>query len=397
VTAVAAVLMLLVGAVTVALQTTREDDPRAIVLASAERTTAEGTADVEVDAEAEVVLTVPDTEPGTVPPDPDFSGAPAEMQAQLRAQWQVTIDEFHRQLEQFHADVNAAMQEYRRLVEEWQRQLAESMRQFGDAFRDGASPDDGSEPAFEPPAMPTLPDMPLPPGVPAAPSEPSTAPPPTAPTSVSARVAVQARGEIAFGDGLRLDGFAAPAGQVEAGDEARFDVQVDGGAAVYRGPDGRWAELPATAGPLAGVVLDPSVVGRILSAVGDDVEFLGEVDGEGRGMLRHYRFTVPGSAVPGAAIDAMADVEPWTAEVWIDADGRTRRLELATAAAVDRAGTTWRTRVNLRLSAFGGGQDIAPLPTSVDRMELPARSSMLIYPFGANVAATAAATAEADR
>lgn len=402
VTAVAAVLMLLAGAVTVALQTTREDDPRAIVLASAERTAAEGSADLQVAAEAEVVLAVPDTEPGTVPPDPDFANAPAEMQAHLRAQWQVTIDEFHRQLDQFHADVDAALQEYQRLVEEWQRQLAESMHQFGDAFRDGAPPDDGSEPAFEPPALPPMPDMPLPPGAPAAPPGPSTAPPPAAPTSVSARVAVQARGAIAFGDGLRLDGFAAPAGQATVGDDARFDLRVSGGAAVYRGPDGRWAQLPDTAGPLGGVVLDPGVVISILSAAGEDVEFVGEVDGEGSARLRHYRFTVPGSAVPGAALDVSTNAEAWTAEAWtaeawIDADGRTRRLELATDAVVDDAGTTWRTRVDLRLSAFGGGQDIAPLPTPADTMGLPSRSSMLIYPFGANIAATADATAEVNR
>lgn len=96
-TAVAAALLLVVG-LTAVLQRTDEADPREVVLASAERTTAAGSARVEVGAEAEVVVDLPETPAGEVPSGPDLSHVPVEMHAHVQREWARIMADFEVQL-----------------------------------------------------------------------------------------------------------------------------------------------------------------------------------------------------------------------------------------------------------------------------------------------------------
>lgn len=392
-TAMAAALLLIVG-LAVVLQNGGPDDPREVVLASAERTVAEGTARIAVEADAEVVVDVPDVGEGEVPPAPDLSHVPAEMHAHVHREWARIMADFQVQLEEFQREVDATMEEAHRQIAEAQRQIDQALREMQEAFGSGY----GSWEGGSTPHPPQPPAAPAPPEQPGTPDQASGEAPPTLPTSLSTRVTVQASGSVAFGQRLRLEGRARPEATVASSDAERFGLAVDGDTAAYLGPDGAWTGLPGAAGPLGGVLLDADAVARVLSSPQGEVEAVGEarIDGE---TVRRYRFTVDGATIARSAVTAGSGVAAgasWTAEAWIDDDGRTRRLELSSdGLAEPGTGTVWRTRIGLHLSDFGTG---APegAPTVTGRAQLPASASLLLYPFGPNISASTGATAEVD-
>lgn len=368
VTAAAAALLLVVGLAAVLRPS---EDPAAIVLASAERTAAEGSAEITFEADVEVVVPV---QTGAAP---DLTHVPAEMHAHVQRQWAETMARFEEQLEEFQRRVDATMQDAQHHIEEaqreMQRQMEEATRRMQESW--GGDPDQGSWTIPEPPPAPSMPALPEIPDVPAAPGAPN-AEPPAPPTSLSTRATVRAVGTIAFGDRTRLTGRA----HAHGADASGFDIDVVGDAALYRMPDGTWARLPGPLGPMGSLVLDTDAVGRVLSSA-TEVEFVGEAEG-----LRRYRFRAHGAAVGSDGT--------WDADAWIDREGRTRRLDLSTDASVD--GTVQRTRVGVRLSSFGAPVSSGAATTASAHAEPPNGSSVLLYPFGPNVAASSQMTSDAE-
>lgn len=368
VTAAAAALLLVVGLAAVLRSS---EDPASIVLASAERTTAEGSAAITFEADVEVVVPV---RTGSAP---DLTHVPTEMHAHVQRQWAQTMARFEEQLQQFQRQVDATMQDAQRHVEEaqreMQRQMEEATRRMQESW--GGDPDQGSWTLPEPPPAPSMPALPEIPDVPDAPDAPNVEPP-APPTSLSTRATVRAGGTIAFGDRVMLTGRA----HTQGADGSGFVIDVTGGTALYRTPDGTWSRLPGPVGPVGSLVLDAEAVGRVLSSA-TEVEFVGEAEG-----LRRYRFRADGAALGSDG--------GWDADAWIDREGRTRRLDLSTEASVD--GTVQRTDVGMRLSSFGAPVSTGAAATASADAELPTGSSMLLYPFGPNVAASSRITSDAE-
>lgn len=383
--ATAAAVLLVIGAAMV-WRSTGAQEPAELVAASASITEAAGAAEVELDAEAEVAVLV--AEEDGAPVGPVLGGVPVELHAHLEARWQAALEQLEAEMERFEAELRGFEAELEGMLRDTQRGFDEAARDMqrqledlADAF--GGDPGAPSPERDDPPrddAAAPVPPRPLERGEPPRAPEPPR--PPVPPRETSAGFHVRGRGAVDFaGDRLWLDGTVAAG----AGGGTPFRIAVDADGAAYAGPDGSWVGLPSTAGPLAALVLEPEAVVRVLRGARGEVTAAGrgEVDGI---AVRRYRFVVDGRALAEAGTRA-AEAD-WTAEAWIDDEGRARRLELTTEGLADaETGTRWRARVGLRLSAFGARVD-APAPPAPTRHLPPlAPASRLVYPFGPNLAA----------
>ena len=360
--AIAAALLLVVGALAVLA---RPDEERHdVLLASAERTEAAGTAKVTVEGETELAVPVEHVAPGNGGAGPvraarpPFEAFPPEVRGHMEAQWARAMAEFERQLAVFQAQVDEA-------IRRSQEQIDRALR---DAF--GGS---GRPPSSRPSAAP-----------------PTSAAPPRPPTALSLRLAVAAGGTVDFRGRAQLQGTvrpAVPASSLEAS-ATGFAVSVDGRHAAVQAPDGSWAQAQSQSGsgPLGSVLLEPGAVGRILRNAEGEVEELGEADVDGA-RVRRYRFEVD----PSALLRTELSDQRWTAEATVDADGRVRSLRLQSRGGVDRKSPlTWRTDVTLRLHDFGTPVGPRPAAAAEARGNAAAgsRSSVLVHPFGPSVSAS---------
>lgn len=364
-TSAAAVLLLVVGALTTVLgrQSTNPDD---IVLASAESTADAGRAAVRVRASTEIVLRAPQPRrPGEMPPPPDFSAAPVELRGQLEAQWAMTMARFEEQMQDFFKEVDGqlgdATDQMEDALRQMQRQFDRSLRQFGgDVDRQPVRP------------LPPRPPRRVQPSGGNAPG--ATPQPPTAPRGVSAEVLVDARGLVDFDD-ERLE----LRGAVSSGTgDAAFALGADADSAVYRAHGGQWTRLSGRAGTIGAVVLNPDAVLHVArSAKGVTAEGSAVVDGE---TMQRYTFDVDARA--------LGDTESggrWQAAAFVGADGRLHRMNLTSRQQADSA--SWRTRITVDLSAHGETAPARMLPAPGRSTDLPERSSLPLYPFNESLGA----------
>lgn len=368
--AVAAVVLLVTGVLAVLADQDGGDQRHDVLLASAERTEAAGTAEVTVEGHTELAVPVErdERENGARPGSPEFESFPPEVRQYMEQQWARIMADFERQLAAFEAQVDETI---RRGQEQIDRALREAFENFGQGAP--RTPQD------------TTPERPRRPGRP-TPQDRGT--PPAPPDRLSLRVDLTAGGQVDFRGRAHLEGSlrpTVPSAGVE-GTPTGFAVSVDGADAAVRGGNGSWARVEADAGPLGSVLLDPGAVGRILRGAKGDVEVVGE--GEvGGAPVRRYRFDVDADALVRAEL---ADQE-WEAEAAVDAEGRVRTLRLRSRGGVrsdDRL--TWHTDVTLHLRNFGTalGARAAGAADAGATVAPAAQSSVLVHPFGPSVAAS---------
>ena len=363
-TSAAAVLVLIAGVVTT-LQS-RNQDPADIVLASAQSTADAGTAEVRVSAATDVVLTAPlPAARGGLPADPNFASAPVELRGQLEAQWRDSMARFEAQLRRFFQEVDRTTRDGTRQMDDamrdMQRAFEESLRQFGDPSRRPVPP---SRPRPPQPRSPAIRG-----------SVPPQPQPPAPPSQVRARVVVDGHGTLDFNAGrMSLEG-AVRAG----GGRAPFALSAAVDGAVYRPGTDPWTRLPGRAGPLGAVVLDPQAILRI-ARTATDVTAQGTATLRGETVER-YTFTVR-----GAATEKGRDEQPWRAAAYIGADGRMRRIEMASRGG-SADGADVRTHLTMDLSRLGQASATAAPPDAAADTSLPARASLPLYPFNASVRA----------
>jgi hypothetical protein len=312
---VAACLVLVAAAVV--LRRGDTESPRTVLAAAAKRTEAAGSARLRVRGETTFTLPVPSR--GGAPRTPDFAAVPVELRAGVEARWESALAEFERALAAYEDEVQ-------RLVDETDALLRNP---FG--------------------ARPTRPARPLRPTRPPRP----TPAPPVPPATLETTVRLDARGEVAFGERLRL------AGDVGAGGLVPFQLATgpDGSEVVVRG---RWAVAGDAAAPWGRVLGDPrGVVGLVATATA--VRDLGG----GR-----YAFTAGATA----------------GEATVSADG------LLAAVALDGTGSTggatWRSVVSVELSDPGAPVGPGGIDPKIPARPAPARGpSAVLFPLGPGVAA----------
>jgi hypothetical protein len=368
---VAASIALLLALGGLVIGTTPGRSPEDVLLVAARQTVAEGSAEVDIEARAEVVLPVPE---GDGLAAPDLAAAPEELHAQVEAEWARVLADFDRAMAEFELELQAFQAALDRTVEERQRQIDEQLRELERSF--GQPGDRWGGPGAPPPPPPAPRDRPVAPPRPQAPGAPERpAPhPPSLPESVRAGFTARAHGTIGFAD-LELGLRGAVDGRVR---DADFELAVRGGQALLLQPDGTWVSLPGPFGPLGSVLLDPGAIERVLTSPAGPVEAAGTATVEGE-RLERYRFRVDAQAL-GEAAEGQVD-----AEAWIDRDGRLRHLTLDT----DRieAGARWRTHVGLRLSGFASPVPRPELPAPSTALPIPERPAQLTYPLGPAVRA----------
>ncbi|HVF74110.1 MAG TPA: hypothetical protein VM938_03605 [Acidimicrobiales bacterium] len=374
-TAIAAALLLVVGALAV-LARPEDDRGDDVLLASAERTEAAGTAQVTVEGETELLVPVEYVAPGNggrgpvQAARPPFEAFPPEVRVAMEAQWAQAMAEFERGLAAFQAQVDEA-------IRRGQEQIDRALR---DAVGGGGGGGSGRPPSTRPTTPPR-----------------AAGAPPKPPSSLSLRMAVSAGGTTDFRGRVNLEGTvrpAVPATALEAG-PAGFAVSVDGRQAALRRPDGSWAALQSSSGPLGAVLLEPGAVGRILRSSEGDVETLGDAELDGS-RVRRYRFEVD----PAALVRTEFADQHWTAEASVDSDGRVRALRLQARGGVDRRSPlTWQSDVTVRLRDFGTPP--APRPAGAvapqGTVAGGGRSSVLVHPFGPTVAASLESSSSESR
>lgn len=370
--AVAAVLMLVVGVLALVADD-NADTRHDVLLASAERTEAAGTADVTVEGHTELAVPVEHDEGedggGARPGSPEFEAFPPEVQRHMEQQWARIMAEFERQLTAFERQVDES-------IRRGQEQIDQALRDAFENFGQGAPRRPGETQRPERPPQPTT----------SAPTDKER--PPAPPDRLSLRVDLSAGGQVDFRGRANLEGSVRPtipSAGVDAA-PAGFAVSVDGGNAAVRGGTGSWARVDADAGPLGTVLLDPGAVGRILRGAEGDVEAVGEGDVDGA-HVRRYRFDVDADALVRAEL---AD-QDWEAEAAIDDEGRVRSLRLRSRGGVhDRSPLTWQTDVTVHLRNFGTavGARAAGAADPRSTVSPAARSSVLMHPFGPSVAAS---------
>lgn len=371
-TAIAAAALLVVGAMAVLARP--GDDRHDVLLASAERTEAAGSARVTVEGETELAVPVEHVAPGNGGEGParaarpPFEAFPPHVRGPMEEQWARAMAEFERQLAAFHAQVDEA-------IRRGQEQIDRALRE---AFGGGGRPPLPSPPTTRPAA------------------------PPRPPSALSLRFGVTAGGELDFRGRANLQGTVrpvVPASSLE-GAPAGFAVSVDGRHAAVRAADGAWAQVQSGSGPVGSVLLEPGAVGRILRNAEGEVEDLGQADLDGTRVSR-YRFDVD----PSAMVRTKLAEHHWTAEAAVDGDGRVRALRLQSRGGVDRTSPlTWRADVTLRLHDFG--TPVGPRPAAAAQAQAQgegqagtatSRSSVLVHPFGPSVAASLQAASSKTR
>jgi hypothetical protein len=336
--ALAAAVALVVGAVTVLGDRGDADPEQRVLLAAAQRTEDTGGAEISVEGEAAVTT-------GTAADgQPDLSGVPEEMYAELERRWAEMMAEFERNVAAFEAQLNAVLDRADQAV--------------NDALA-------GRRPQPPPPQPPAAWAAPPPP-----------AEQPQRPDRISVGVALAATGHADLHDVLRL------AGTIRSGDEpsdagAGFDVAVADDVASVRTDTG-WTRVEGLTGPLGTVLLRAGALGEVLRSARGDVVLAGraEVDGV---SVRHYRFAIapPAGAGLGGA---------WRAEAWVDDDLLVRRLAVHATGVTDRAADTrWSAHAGLTLSGFGPRPAGGPVPTAAPAPS-PQGPSLLTHPFGPAVA-----------
>lgn len=365
-TAVAAVLLLILGVLAVARY---DDDPSSeqrVLLAAATATEEAGTAEVRVDGSVSVAVPRPaDASAGTAGAA-QFRGLPPELEAHFEREWSRIMAEFERQLAEWERQVEQVFEQFDRQMEEFERQ-----------FGSGGGRPGGARP-------PTAPRPPAPPAPPAAPDRERGRP--TLPDVLDASFSIRGHGALAFAGDLGIEGTVEPSGgnivtARGASTSAGFRLVARGDEVVVRQPDGSWRRLPGAAGPLGAVVLRPGAVPRILRAATGDIERLGD----GR-----FRFEVDASDV--VTVKGSALRERYQAEVWIGPDNRVQRLAVSSRGTIQDQ--TWQTLLTLELGAYGSAQVNADAPPPATRgadsseTAIETDASLVVYPFGPTIAAT---------
>lgn len=370
--AVAAVLMLLVGLLAVVADHD-EDGRHDVLLASAERTEAAGTAEVTVEGHTELGVPVEHEEQGdgvaARPGSPELEAFPPEVHRYMEQQWARIMAEFERQMTAFERQVDES-------IRRGQEQIDQALREAFENFGQGAPGRPGEAQRPERPSRPTT----------SAPGDKER--PPAPPDRLSLRVDLSAGGQVDFRGRANLEGSVrptVPSAGVDAA-AAGFAVSVDGGNAAVRGSNGSWARVDVDPGPLGAVLLDPGAVGRILRGARGDVDVVGEGEVDGA-HVRRYRFDVDADALVRAEL---AEQE-WEAEAAVDDEGRVRTLRLRSRGGVHaRSPLTWHTDVTVHLRNFGTAVDARAAGAAEARgtVSPAARSSVLVHPFGPSVAAS---------
>lgn len=321
-TAIAAVLLLVLGLVAVVRQDS--DAPSAeesVLLAAATATEEAGSAEVQLDGNVELSVEANDG-------DPQFEELPPEVEAYFEARWREVEAEFERQMAEFERRLQES-------IDEMDRRINESIGQFG------------SRP-------------------PSPPAPPSTAPPvrerPQRPERLSLSLGINGRGAVSFQDErLAVDGTVQTAGGTIAADQrgAAFRLAAgEGRVGVRSGRDGSWQPLPRSAESIGAAVMRPDSVPSILRAA-TDVEAAGRVDLGGE-SVRHYRFKAEGG---------------YDGEVWIADDDRVRRIALSSK------GEGYVTVLALSLRNYGVGVSVEAPPASTGGDA----GGKVLYPFNAPV------------
>lgn len=313
--AVGAAATLVIGAGAAVLREQEERTPRTTLVAAAERTEAAGSAKVRVRGNATFRLPARGTTP------PDFASMPVELQAHVEARWRAAM-----------AGFEAAMRNYEKLMESLDRMFSQY-------------------PGFGFPGAPSRP--PRPPRPPRATTAPT--PPPT-PPDLTTTVEIDASGDVAFGDRLRLNGTVG----VDA--RSRFDlVSAREGVAVRAG--GGWSLAADEVGPWAALVGAPDEIVRLVASA-TDVRPVAE----GR-----YAFRV--TAADGTELTGQASVS----------GGLLTAVDVT--AAGRSGGAHWTTTLHVTIS--DPGAPVEPEPVRVgevrDRVAAGNAASRVIYPFGAGL------------
>lgn len=345
VTAVAAVMLLLVGVLAL-LPANRSDrsevaegeiDP---LLAAAQGTLDSGSARVELTGRARVRATIPldqiprpemefapqlpEPPPFQPPPPPDLSDLPPEARQQVEEGYAQATAEMEAAYEQFQTESERQYQQLR---------------------------DDAAE-LFEQVSIPH---------------------------EFSFEASLSGAGEVAFPDRLQMTGAiditdAQPALPADLSDH--FAVVVAGGETYSQTPDGRWLVVPGASGPLGPMVIDADGVANLLGGAQEGVEDLGEEILHNE-TVRHYRFGVDDDvfSAPGVEIDAES-------EVWVGDDDVVRRLRTsAVSRETDESGMTVEvdTVLTLDLSEFGVDVDVQA-PEATGEADSPFGAAAVLFP-----------------
>lgn len=345
-TAIAAVLILVVGVLAV-LPSSRDSDDEASdpLLVAAQRTAGAETARIRVSGsvsmdarfdpgalpelptfELEAVPDFPEPPAFEPPPLPDLSGIDAGRRAEIEARFQASIE--------------AARQRHEDYVRRNRERIAELRADSGAALERARA---------------------------------------RVPREFSFDAAVRGEGTVEFGRGLALRGaieLGESGGAGPEGAAGEFWLSVAGPDARYRGTEGQWIAVPDPTGPLGTFMLDPDGVTRFLRDARAGVEDLGDDEIEGR-RVRHYRFGVD-SAVFGPDHSG-TDVD---AEAWIDDDEVLRRLTVRSTVEHDSGPMTGEMTTVLTLDLYDFGADVSiEAPPAQGRASSPLGPAALLYPF----------------
>ncbi|HEX7165906.1 MAG TPA: hypothetical protein VF230_02885 [Acidimicrobiales bacterium] len=349
----AAAVVLIVAGVFVAGREPSVDPDKAVLISAASRLEEAGTAEVTVDATAEVAVDVRDD--GT----PNYAAAPEEMRGHLEREWQKMIAAFEADVAAFEEEMNAR-------IREGEQRMADAVDDmFANVGRGGSAP----------PSAPRAPTATRPPAAPRTPPDQGTPPAPPAPrlpAQASLGVRVTATGVVNASGGAALTGSVRPVGGTLAvpDSQAAFAVHATADGAAVRTPDGSWQRArQRDGGPLAAVLLDGRALPRLLRDA-RSVARVGAVQVDGAAATR-YRFVTAGP-----------DGQRWTAVADVDAGGDVRSLTFGDLAPDAANGST--VRVGIRATA-GAGASPSTLPASEAPPRAPSGASVSFYPVGAAV------------
>lgn len=356
--AVAAVMLLLVGALATVARLGGNEPPAAspehpeeidALLAAAEHTLSAGTARVRLSGTAratvrpprdlalpnlEFARTPPAFDPPAFdpPPPPDFSQMPPEQAEEALRAYEQQVDEMRRQYDAF--------------VEETRRQYEQFRRDTSQVFADRAIPDE-----------------------------------------FSVELTISGTGAVRFSDTMRIDGEI----QIQAAAETsltgtyEFAVAVDGLTTVVRSPDGSWVEVPAPVGPLTPILADADGVASLLTGAKGTVDDRGRENLDGF-RVRHYRFDVDSEVFGNGTARANGSVDVW---IGVD-DGVVHKLVASSSAHhQDPSGFESRMDSSMTLELFDFGTDVSvAIPEADATSSAPLGPAALLAPYEATMVAS---------
>jgi hypothetical protein len=334
---VAAVTLVVAGIVAATLATPNNSE-QLVLISAARHLEEDGPVDVSVESTTTVDA---DRQPGAAP---DYSTVPTEMRGYFEV-------EFDRMMAAFETQVGATLDDANRTIDEAMKQM------------EGALGGRATRPSQPTPSQPT-PSQPPPP-------QPGAPKPPEPPTRLTLGVRITATGTVAPGHGGTLEGTVTPVdGTLRAPTgSAEFGVAVQGDVRAVRGPEGTWARVDPSTGPLASFLLRPDAAVSLLRGA-EEVKAAGDVEVDGR-TYRRYRFRAAAA---------------WDVEVLIDRSDRLRRIDVR---ASGEGGSGSDSHVTVDVTGRNSTA-VLGLPNAVASGEVqaaPTGPSAAIYPVGASVEA----------